>query len=118
MRQIKLTGVINEGRLSFHDRSSYKEFISTNEGDVSIVIKTLPKSRSPQQNNYYWMIVKEVSNEIGYTHLELHEIIKVKFNITSTKKLEQEEFSDFLDRLIRYFAQLGFPVEDPRHSLL
>ena len=78
----------------------------------------MPKTRSPQQNNYYWMIVKAVANEIGYTHDELHEIVKVKFEITSTKDLEQDEFSDFLDRLIRYFAQVGFPVEDPRRTAL
>tara|TARA_Y100000593_G_scaffold28003_1_gene55894 strand:- start:8447 stop:8674 length:228 start_codon:yes stop_codon:yes gene_type:complete len=74
----------------------------------------MPKTRSPKQNNYYWMIIKAVANEVGYTYDELHEIVKVKFKIESTKNLEQDEFSDFLDRLIRYFAQLGFPVEDPR----
>ena len=41
-------------------------------------------------------------------------IIKNKFEIESTKDLEQDEFSDFLDRIIRYFAEQGFPVEDPR----
>ena len=118
MRQIKLTGVINKDKLTLHDKNSYNEFISKNEGDVSIVINTLPKTRSPQQNNYYWMIVKSVAKDIGYTPDEMHEVVKVKFKIDSTKNLEQEEFSDFLDRLIRYFAELGVPVEDPRRASL
>ena len=44
----------------------------------------------------------------------MHQIVKNKFEIESTKDLEQDEFSDFLDRIIRYFAEQGFPVEDPR----
>ena len=115
---MKFTGSVKKGKLTLHDKRSFDEFISQSEGDVSIVIKTLPKSRSPQQNNYYWMIVKSVAKDIGYTPDEMHEVVKVKFKIDSTKNLEQEEFSDFLDRLIRYFAELGFPVEDPRRSLL
>ena len=115
---MKFTGTVKRGKLELHDKRSFNEFISQSDGDVSIVVKRLPKSRSPQQNNYYWIIIKSVANEIGYTHDELHEIVKVKFEITSTKDLEQDEFSDFLDRLIRYLAQQGFPVEDPRRSFL
>ena len=111
---MKFTGTVQKGKLELHDKSSFNEFISQSEGDVSIVVKPMPKTRSPQQNNYYWMIIKVVAQDIGYTYDELHEIVKVKFNINSTKDLEQEEFSDFLDRLIRYFAELGYPVEDPR----
>ena len=114
--KMKFTGTVKKGKLELHDKSSFNEFISQSEGDVSIFIKTLPKTRSPQQNNYYWMIIKDVANEIGYTHDELHEIVKHKFKIESTKNLEQDEFSDFLDRLIRYFAEQGFPVQDPRRS--
>ena len=114
---MKFTGTIKKGKLTLHDRNSFNEFISKSEGDVSVFVKSIPKTRSPQQNNYYWMIVKSVAKEIGYTEDEMHEVVKVKFKIDSTSKLEQDEFSDFLDRLIRYFAELGFPVEDPRRSL-
>jgi len=113
---MKFTGSVKKGKLTLHDKSSFNEFISQSEGDVSIVVKPIPKSRSPKQNNYYWMIIKSVAKEIGYTHDEMHEVVKVKFKINSTKDLDQDEFSDFLDRLIRYFAQLGFPVEDPRRT--
>ena len=111
---MKFTGSVKKGKLALHDKNSFNEFISQSEGDVWVIIKPMPKTRSPQQNNYYWMIVKAVAKEIGYTHDELHEIVKVKFEIESTKELEQDEFSDFLDRLIRYFAEQRFPVEDPR----
>ena len=111
---MKITGTIKNNKLTLHDRASFKEFILKNEGDVSIFIKVLPKTRSASQNNYYWIIIKQVAKEIGYTPDEMHNVVKEHFKIKSTKELEQDEFSDFIDRLIRYFAQLGFPVEDPR----
>ena len=113
---MKFTGTVKKGKLELHDKNSFNEFISQSEGDVWVIVKSMPKTRSPQQNNYYWIIIKSVAKEIGYTHDELHEIVKVKFEIEYTKELEQDEFSDFLDRLIRYFAEQGFPVEDPRRS--
>ena len=78
---MKFTGSVKKGKLELHDKSSFNEFISQSEGDVWVIIKPMPKTRSPQQNNYYWIIIKSVANEIGYTHDELHEIVKVKFEI-------------------------------------
>ena len=111
---MKFTGSVKKGKLELHDKNSFNEFISQNEGDVWVIVKSMPKTRSPQQNNYYWIVIKSVANEIGYTYDEMHQIVKNKFEIESTKDLEQDEFSDFLDRIIRYFAEQGFPVEDPR----
>ena len=111
---MKFTGSVKKGKLELHDKKSFNEFISQNEGDVWVIVKSMPNTRSPQQNNYYWIVIKSVANEIGYTYDEMHQIVKNKFEIESTKDLEQDEFSDFLDRIIRYFAEQGFPVEDPR----
>ena len=111
---MRFTALIKDGKLSLHDKEGFYRLISQIEGEVWLDIKTAPKSRSPKQNNYYWIIIKQVANEIGYTDNELHEIVKKKFDIESTKELEQVEFSDFLDRLIIYFAGLEIVVEDPR----
>ena len=46
----------------------------------------------------------------------MHDVMKVKFEIKSTKDLTQEEFSDFLDRVVRFAAEYGFAVNDPRRS--
>ena len=53
---------------------------------------------------------------MGDTEDDMHQIIKNHFKIQSTKELTQDEFSDFLDRLIRWAAGFGFPVKDPRRS--
>ena len=39
---------------------------------------------------------------------------KQLFGIESTKDLNVADFSDYLDKIIIHFAQLGYPVQDPR----
>ena len=46
----------------------------------------------------------------------MHEVIKERFRIESTKDLNVEEFSELLDSFIRFSATLGFVVKDPRKS--
>ena len=75
--------------------------------------------RSAKQNSYYWMIVDLLSEELGYTNQEMHLAIKTQFNIKSTKELEKKEFSDFIERLIRWSAiELNVVVPDPHNSLI
>tara|TARA_R110000787_G_scaffold8122_2_gene27134 strand:- start:691 stop:1005 length:315 start_codon:yes stop_codon:yes gene_type:complete len=70
--------------------------------------------RSGQQNNYYWKIIDILSEELGYTKQEMHKTIKDHFNIDSTKHLERKEFSDFIERLIRWSAiELSIVIPDP-----
>jgi len=70
--------------------------------------------RSGQQNNYYWQIIDILSEDLGYTKQEMHQTIKNHFDIISTKDLERKEFSDFLERLIRWSAiELNIVIPDP-----
>ena len=46
----------------------------------------------------------------------MHDVIKQRFCIQSTKDLDTEEFSELLDRIIRFSAGLGFIVKDPRRT--
>ena len=112
---MRFTGKVKDGKLTLHDKSGFKRHISTIEGDVWLDIKSMPKTRSPKQHNYYWIVIKQVADELGYTDNELHKVIKEKFNIESTKDLTQYEFSDFLDKLIIYFSGLEIAVQDPRN---
>jgi hypothetical protein len=114
---MRLTGNIEDGKLKLHDRKALEDFISKNEGEVWIDIKSAPKTRSPEQNGYYRVILRDVANQMGYTQDELHKIVKHKFKVETTKHLSVEEFTEFLDLSIRWFAELGFPVQDPRRSI-
>ena len=111
---MKFTGTIKKGILTLHDKDGFKRFIKDIDSDVWIDIKTAPKTRSPQQNAYYRTIVRQIGLHLGYPEDEMHDVVKAKFEIKSTKDLDVDEFSEFLDRLIRFAAEYGFAVQDPR----
>tara|TARA_R110000824_G_scaffold392733_2_gene591310 strand:- start:156 stop:500 length:345 start_codon:yes stop_codon:yes gene_type:complete len=113
---MKFTGTIKDGVLNLHDKKGFENYLNNTEGDVWVDVKPSPKARSSQQNNYYRLIVKQIGDHLGYNPDEMHDIIKQKFEIASTKDLSVEDFSEILDRIIRFAATLGFVVEDPRRT--
>ena len=113
---MKFTGTIKNGLLILHDKQGFNRYIKDFECDVWIDIKNAPKARSSQQNSYYRHIIRQIGNHLGYNEDEMHYVIKQKFEITSTKDLDVEEFSELLDRIIRFAATLGFVVQDPRKA--
>jgi hypothetical protein len=58
--------------------------------------------RSPQQNAYYRVIIRILSKELGYTEQEMHETIKDKYDIGSTKQLSVEEFTELIEMIKRW----------------
>ena len=113
---MKFTGTIKNGVLTLHDKDGFKRYIKDIDSDVWIDIKTAPKARSTQQNAYYRTIIRQIGNHLGYSEDEMHDVVKQKFKISSTKDLNVEEFSEFLDRIIRFAAEFQFVVKDPRRS--
>ena len=113
---MKFTGKVEKGNLKLHDRGSYRRYINGIKGEVLVEIKEAPKMRSVEQNNYYRLIIRQIGNHLGYNEDEMHEVVKQKFAVESTKNLTREDFSELLDRVIRFSATLGFVVKDPRRS--
>ena len=110
------TGTIKKVKLKLHDKDGFNRLLNTIDGDVWVDIKEAPKTRSTQQNNYYRHIIRQIGNHLGYDEDEMHDVIKQRFGIQSTKDLDTEEFSELLDRIIRFSAGLGFVVKDPRRT--
>ena len=113
---MKFTGKVEKGNLKLHDIGSYRRFLNGIKGEVWIEVKEAPKMRSVEQNNYYRDIIRQIGNHLGYDEDEMHDVIKQRFCIQSTKDLDTEEFSELLDRIIRFSAGLGFIVKDPRRT--
>jgi len=111
---LKFTGTVKNGKLKLYDREGFKRSLSDYEGEVWLEIKQAEKTHSPKQNAYYRAIIREIANELGYTEDEMHKTTKQLFGIESTKDLNVADFSDYLDKIIIHFAQLGYPVKDPR----
>ena len=98
--------------LKILNRNKMNEFLETLEGEVDITISEV-SSRTHFQNNYYWIIAcKMFGEELGYTKEEMHEVLKHKFNIESTSKLDMDEFRDYLDRILRW-AAVDFSITLP-----
>lgn len=124
---------VEEGQLQIGVRKRVQKELRHFEGKrVRIRIDKFNGKRSHLQNNLWHSYIDLVAKEIGYEHDELHEIAKYKFlkaekidertgeilpYIRSTTDLSKEEFSDLIDKYIRWVAQtfsmaLPVPGED------
>ena len=100
------------------NRESLDKFLNNfEEGTMLELIVKEIENRTQLQNSYYWGQVigspsKEgslMSNEMfqGYTKQELHEALKEKFDVKSTAGMEQEEFTEYINKIIRWAADFG-----------
>jgi len=80
--------------------------------------------RSLSQNDRYWLMLKELGSYLGYTDIELHDLLKYKFLaeqkeiagqpvvvIKSTSSLNTEEFSEYNRNVERFAHEFGFKFD-------
>ena len=113
---MRFTAKIKNGEIKWHDIEGVAEHLNLIEGKECYIDIKSSKQRNTAQNNYYWIILKEFGNECGYHAEEMHDVCKAHFKISSTKELDVEEFSDYLDRVVIFAAEQGFSVKDPRRT--
>ena len=90
---------IEQGKMTLSNRQEFDTQIKDLDGDYYLELKET-HVRSPIQNNYYWKIVDILSEDLGYTKMEMHDVIKEYFDIESTKHLTQTEFARLIEDLI------------------
>ena len=112
---MRFTAKIEKGNINWHDTDGLKKYLQETDGEVYIDIKP-SKVRNTAQNNYYWAILKEFGKQIGYHAEEMHEVCKNHFKVSTTKEFTKEEFSEYVDRVIMWAAEQGYPVKDPRST--
>ena len=93
---------IKNCKLTLDDNLGFRDYLRLIEGDVHLEIKRAEKVRSPQQNAYYRVIVRILAKELGYTEQEMHETIKEKYDVVSTKQLSVEEFTELIEQIKRW----------------
>jgi hypothetical protein len=102
-------------KLRILNREGFDRFLG--EFDVGAIIEIEVKeivNRTQVQNNYYWGQVigspstegSLLSNEMfqGHTKDELHDVLKEKFGVKSTKGMSQEDFTEYINKIIRWAA--------------
>ena len=100
------------------NQESFDKFLNEfEEGTMlELVVKEI-ENRTQLQNSYYWgQVIGSPSKEgslmssetfQGYTKQELHEAIKEKFGVKSTAGMEQEEFTEYINKIIRWAAEFA-----------
>ena len=126
MKRKSFRAVIDEPyKLRLLNRESFDKFLGEFDADTVLEIEVKEiEYRTQMQNSYYWGQVigspsKEgslMSNEMfqGYTKQELHEALKEKFEVKSTAGMEQEEFTEYINKIIRWAAEFaGMYIKEP-----
>ena len=115
-KQDSFLGFMEERKLVISNREEMEEFIKGLTGEVMITIEEI-KNRTQYQNNYYWNILRFMARYHpfdGYTVDELHSAMKQTFNVVSTKELNRDEFSEYLNIIIKLASEedVQVPVKD------
>ncbi len=111
---MRFTAKIEDGKIKWHDIEGLAAHLNLIEGKECYIDIKASKQRNTAQNNYYWAILSDFGKQCGYHAEEMHDVCKTHFKISSTKELNVDEFSDYIDKVIMYAAEQGFPVKDPR----
>ena len=108
------TGEVVDGKLMLDNRELFIQALSQLSGAVEIEVRPIRDRRSSKQNRYLWGVVYRVlSDHLGYTPEEIHEICKFKFNLKkydlpngehiepggSTRGMDTAEFSRYTDEI-------------------
>lgn len=118
---------IKNGKLQFTSFRAWQTFVSQLEGcAIEVTIKKQSKRKSTQANRYYWGVVVECCRQgmeamdgNQWTGEEAHELLKCYCNAKelkagmntvkvakTTKGMESEEFTMYIDRCIKWIYEV------------
>ena len=119
---------VSKGSLALTNRSLFNNTIAClRDGDYVMEIKEKKKKRSNSQNSYLWAVVNQMVCrrliDLGHdvSIEETHDFLKASFNYKElvnedtgevfkiprgTSELSTEEFSEYIERVIRFGAEV------------
>ena len=111
----RLHAQIKDGKIIPDNITVFKSWLKKLEGkEVQIIIEKRKNIRSLKANNYYWLLIELIAQELGYTKEEAHEAFKWMFlkkhnvkipTVRSTSDLDNEEFTDYIEKVKVFSAQ-------------
>lgn len=129
------SGSVSNGTLKLISPQRFNTYLQTLNGkSVDVTVATKGRKRSNQQNRYYWSVpVQLISEHVGYTPDEVHEILKEMFAPKkelviknnkgegihkivpfSTTELLTVQFKDYIEQIQRWAAiELDLYIPDP-----
>ena len=137
MKEVQTTAALVGGVLSLRNRKTFdRQLRLLKDGEYLVSVYPAERSRSMNQNAYYWgVVIEALSEHTGYRPEELHELMKARFLPRgktgtfgngildgayvfggSTTKLTKSEMSEYTERIRQWAAQdLDFVIPDPEH---
>ena len=118
-------GKVEKCKVVLHDQRGYDLFVaSLNSKDIEITIGRPSKTRSNQENRYYWgVVIKLLSELTGYTNDEIHDAMRMKFLINrdgkvvtlkSTKNLTTIQFEEYMTKIRQWAnSELDCYIPEP-----
>jgi len=123
-------GVVDDkARLKLEDPAGFHGYLNTLRGkNVEVSVSLRRRHRSAQQNNYYWgVIIKMLSDFTGHDPNEVHEAMKSMFlsyedkgirYIRSTSVLTTAEAEEYYEKIRRFAAEsLDLYIPDPNEAI-
>ncbi len=107
---------VKQCKVHLEDLERYNDYLKGLEGkDVEVIVRKPEFKRSNKQLRYYFgVIVKILSDELGYERDEMHEVLKYQFLkmhkngfdfIRSTSSLNTVEMEKYHEDIRRWSAQ-------------
>jgi hypothetical protein len=126
----KFRTLVNKGELLITE--PMRQQIKSLDGHhVTVTVTKWHEARSNQQNAYYWGVVLHLlSNELGYTPEELHELLKQKFltkwilikdkeypTALSTQELSTVMFKEYISKIVIWASlECGIIIPEPNET--
>lgn len=131
---MRFNATIESRTFKITNLEAFKEYLMKfNEGEKLILtLEKLKKTRSNQQNRYYWgVVLPTISEATGHTVDELHEIFKGMFlprqfiNFKgkeielngSTAKSNSKEMTEYIDKIIVEAGSMGISIPPPDYAI-
>lgn len=98
---------VNSGKLPKSISEKIKTALLGFENKEIEIIITDESSRTAKQNRLWWLYVTILSNELGETKNDTHELLKSKFMpfAKSTTELSKQDFNQMINELITWSAE-------------
>jgi hypothetical protein len=127
---LNFTGKIKNKQIVWDDKPKLVDYISTITENtyVNVEITIKENKRTNKQNKLWWSWMKIISNELGYTKDEIHDILKYKFllreeiidgetnqYVKSTSTLTKKEFNELTTKVFYWSNEtlgINLPTDD------
>lgn len=98
------------------------------DGRFSVTIEPFREDKTAEQRGYFHVLLSFLSKETGYKVEELKQLCKkeafgsqmIEWNgrevelVVSSEKLSREQYGQLIDTCLRFGAELGIHLPDPR----